>query len=155
MAAHQGMQKKQAAYHYAGQLGETGDSFNQLYVGNLQLAPATCNIQYNSQLSLHSQVPLTHVLFNFIRMICRNSFVTRELDFSFCIQVRVEYYMRVRFRVFCTRVRLLVLHSSQNQVLHASQTLYVLHVSQTQLSDLHASKISCVKSGMLHVNKTW
>ena len=77
-------------------------------------------IQYSSRLSLHSCVPFMRVLFNFIWVICRNSRVTRELDFSCCIQVRVEYYTRVRFRVFCTQVRLLVLHSSQSRVLHAS-----------------------------------
>ena len=43
------------------------------------------------------------------------------------------------------RVRLLMLHLSQSRLLHVSQTLCVLHVS----------KISCVKSGVLHRNKTW
>ena len=44
-----------------------------------------------------------------------------------------------------TQVRLLMLHSSQSQALHMSQTLCVLHMSNIQ----H------VKSNVLHGNKTW
>ena len=64
-------------------------------------------LQYSSRLSLHSRVPFTHVSFNFIRVICRNSCVTRELDFLCCTRVTVEYYTRVRLCMFCTRVRFL------------------------------------------------
>ena len=58
----------------------------------------------------------------------------------------VQFYSSDLSKLAChTRVRLLVLHSSQSQVLHVSQTLCILHVS----------KILHVKSGVLHGNKTW
>ena len=58
----------------------------------------------------------------------------------------VQFYLSDLSELAChVRVRLLMLHSSQSQVLHMSYSLCVLHVS----------KISRVKSGVLHENKTW
>ena len=111
-------------------------------------------LQYSSRLSLHSCVPFMRVLFTFIWVNYRSSRVTCVLDFSCCIIVRVECYTRVRFRVFCMRVRLLLLHSSQE--LSTTRELdFVCSACELDFSVLHASKILCVKSSVLHVNKTW
>ena len=63
------------------------------------------------------------------------------------IHVRVvQFYLGVLSEFMChTRVRLLLLHSSQSRVLHESYSLCVLHVST----------ISLVKFDVLHGNETW
>ena len=73
-----------------------------LYVKKTNL---TSYIWYSSRLSLHSCMPFTHLLFNFIPVICQSPHVTCELDFSCCTHVRVEYYTLVKLCVFCMWVK--------------------------------------------------